>query len=45
LAERVIGWRPTVDMREGIGRLLAWRDASKTWGRAHGESVLRPMGD
>jgi len=30
LAERVIGWRPTVDMREGIRRLLAWREASKT---------------
>ena len=28
LAERIIGWRPQVDMREGIGRLLAWRDAS-----------------
>ena len=28
LAERIIGWRPTVDMREGIGRLLAWREAS-----------------
>jgi UDP-glucose 4-epimerase len=24
-AERVIGWRPEVDMREGIRRLLAWR--------------------
>jgi UDP-glucose 4-epimerase len=24
-AERVIGWRPQVDMREGIARLLAWR--------------------
>jgi len=28
LAERIIGWRPTVDMREGIGRLIAWREAS-----------------
>jgi nucleoside-diphosphate-sugar epimerase len=26
-AERVIGWKPQVDMREGIKRLLAWRDA------------------
>ena len=26
-AERVIGWRPEVDMREGIRRLLAWREA------------------
>jgi UDP-glucose 4-epimerase len=25
-AERVIGWRPEVDMREGIRRLLAWRE-------------------
>jgi UDP-glucose 4-epimerase len=28
LAERVIGWRPIVDMREGIERLIAWREAS-----------------
>jgi UDP-glucose 4-epimerase len=28
LAERTIGWRPTVDMREGIKRLIAWREAS-----------------
>jgi UDP-glucose 4-epimerase len=28
LAERVIGWRPEVDMREGIRRLIAWREAS-----------------
>jgi UDP-glucose 4-epimerase len=28
LAERIIGWRPTVDMREGIKRLIAWREAS-----------------
>jgi UDP-glucose 4-epimerase len=28
LAESVIGWRPTVDMREGIERLIAWREAS-----------------
>jgi UDP-glucose 4-epimerase len=25
-AERTIGWRPHVDMREGIGRLIAWRE-------------------
>jgi UDP-glucose 4-epimerase len=25
-AERVIGWRPEVDMREGIRRLIAWRE-------------------
>ena len=30
LAERSIGWRPQVDMREGIKRLIAWREASKT---------------
>ena len=28
LAERTIGWKPQIDMREGIRRLLAWRDAS-----------------
>ncbi len=27
-AERTIGWRPQVDMREGIRRLLAWREAA-----------------
>jgi UDP-glucose 4-epimerase len=26
LAARVIGWRPRVDMREGIARLLTWRE-------------------
>ncbi|MFZ1106162.1 MAG: NAD-dependent epimerase/dehydratase family protein [Hyphomicrobiaceae bacterium] len=26
-AERTIGWRPQVDMREGIRRLIAWREA------------------
>ncbi len=34
LAERVIGWRPQVDMREGIKRLIAWREASGQCGRA-----------
>ena len=28
LAERTIGWRPQVDMREGIRRLIAWREAT-----------------
>src|SRR5262249_52116469 len=28
LAERVLGWRPEVDMREGIRRLIAWREAT-----------------
>ncbi len=28
LAERVLGWKPQVDMREGIRRLLAWREAT-----------------
>jgi UDP-glucose 4-epimerase len=28
-AERVIGWRPQIDMREGIRRLLAWRETSQ----------------
>jgi UDP-glucose 4-epimerase len=27
-AERVIGWRPEVDMREGIRRLIAWRESN-----------------
>ncbi|HEY7547962.1 MAG TPA: NAD-dependent epimerase/dehydratase family protein [Hyphomicrobiaceae bacterium] len=27
-AERTIGWRPEVDMREGIRRLIAWREQS-----------------
>ena len=27
LAEKTIGWHPEVDMREGIRRLIAWRDA------------------
>jgi UDP-glucose 4-epimerase len=28
LAEHLIGWRPAIDMREGIGRLIAWREKS-----------------
>ena len=28
-AQRVIGWQPQVDMREGIRRLIAWREASE----------------
>jgi len=28
-AEHAIGWRPQVDMREGIRRLIAWREASQ----------------
>ena len=28
LAEKVLGWKPQVDMREGIRRLLAWRQES-----------------
>jgi UDP-glucose 4-epimerase len=28
-AERALGWRPQVDMREGIRRLIAWREASQ----------------
>jgi UDP-glucose 4-epimerase len=27
-AQRAIGWRPEVDMREGIRRLIAWREAA-----------------
>ncbi|MBX9591789.1 MAG: NAD-dependent epimerase/dehydratase family protein [Hyphomonadaceae bacterium] len=29
-AARTIGWSPQVDMREGIRRLIAWREASGT---------------
>ena len=32
-AGRVIGWQPKVDMREGIGRLLRWREETETQGR------------
>ena len=28
LAERLLAWRPEVDMREGIRRLIAWREAT-----------------
>jgi UDP-glucose 4-epimerase len=28
-AERVIGWRPQVEMREGLKRLIAWRQATE----------------
>jgi UDP-glucose 4-epimerase len=28
LAERVLGWHPEIDMREGIRRLIAWREAT-----------------
>jgi UDP-glucose 4-epimerase len=33
LAGEVIGWRPRVSMREGIARLLAWREAQAVAGR------------
>jgi len=26
-AGRLLGWRPEVDMREGIRRLIAWRES------------------
>ncbi len=29
LAQRLIGWRPQVDMRDGIGRLIAWREETE----------------
>ncbi len=29
LAERTIGWKPQVEMREGIRRLIEWREASR----------------
>jgi UDP-glucose 4-epimerase len=28
-AERVIGWRPMVDMEEGLRRLIAWRESNE----------------
>jgi UDP-glucose 4-epimerase len=28
LAEALLGWRPEVDMREGIRRLIAWRESN-----------------
>ena len=28
-AERAIGWKPLVDMREGLRRLLAWREGNE----------------
>jgi UDP-glucose 4-epimerase len=28
-AERIIGWRPQVEMREGLKRLIAWRQATE----------------
>jgi len=32
-AERALGWRPQVDMREGIRRLIAWREAQRERGQ------------
>lgn len=37
-AGRVIGWQPKVDMREGIGRLLRWREATESQARARVQS-------
>ena len=28
-AARVIGWRPEVDMREGLRRLIAWKEGNE----------------
>ena len=30
LAERLLGWRPTVDLETGVGALLAWHTAQGT---------------
>jgi UDP-glucose 4-epimerase len=30
LAEKVLGWKPQVGMREEIRRLLAWREAQES---------------
>jgi UDP-glucose 4-epimerase len=31
-AERTIGWRPLVDMEEGLRRLIAWREGNEGQG-------------
>ena len=31
-AERVLGWRPLVDMEEGLRRLIAWREGNEARG-------------
>jgi len=40
LAEQVLGWRPEVDMREGIRRLIAWRDAAEQPPSAEAKPLL-----
>jgi UDP-glucose 4-epimerase len=37
-AERAIGWRPLVDMEEGLRRLLAWRDGNEASAGTRGVS-------
>jgi UDP-glucuronate 4-epimerase len=32
-AERILGWRPQTDFREGVGRLIAWYQANRKWTR------------
>jgi UDP-glucose 4-epimerase len=30
LARRLLAWQPKIDMREGIRRLIAWREVAAT---------------
>jgi UDP-glucuronate decarboxylase len=34
LAERVLGWRPEIDLREGLARTHAWYAEERRRGRA-----------
>jgi UDP-glucose 4-epimerase len=37
-AEKAIGWKPEIDMREGIGRLLEWREKTLAAETAKGDN-------
>jgi UDP-glucose 4-epimerase len=42
LASELLGWKPTIDLRSGIGQLLAWhREAGTDWVRALAEDRER----
>jgi len=32
-ADRLLGWRPQVGLREGVGRLIAWYNQERAWAR------------